>query len=156
MRIVVGAAMPGLATMKAVYDGRPIACAGTVTRVTNGKAHVRWIANAAGKSPGSTVQPLPPKKFQGVCTDFHPGSFADGEWAVYEGPDLEAQPRLAAIVARRAKRDFTGRTRTDFVARQLGVLPDLDVEATEEEMAALFPAHARAMLQRFVDTCFPI
>ena len=53
-------------------------------------------------------------------------------------------------------RDFTGRTRTDFVARQLGVLPDLDVEATEEEMAALFPAHARAMLQRFVDTCFPI
>ena len=91
-----------------------------------------------------------------MCTDFHPGSFENGEWALFEGPDLEAQPRMAAVVARRAQRDFTGRTRTDFVARQLGVLPDLDVEATEDEMAALFPAQARAMMQRFVDTCFPI
>ena len=45
--------------------------------------------------------------------------------------------------------------RTDFVARQLGALPDGDVEATEEEMAALFPAQGRAMMQRFVDTCCP-
>jgi hypothetical protein len=156
MRVVVGAAMPGLATLPAIYDGRSVACAGVVTRVTNGKAHVRWICNAEGKSPGSTVQPLEAGKFKGVCTRFHPGSFADGEWAVFEGPDLEQHPILAAIVGRRAKRDFTGRSRTDFVARQLGVLPDLDVIGTEDEMAARFPAQARAMMQRFVDTCFPI
>ena len=46
-------------------------------------------------------------------------------------------------------------TRTSFVARGLGLLPDCDVVAPEDEMATLFPTRAKALMQRFVDTCIP-
>jgi hypothetical protein len=60
---------------------------------------------------------------------------------------------IAAIVGRRAKRDFTGHTRTTFVARGLGLLvPDCDVVEPEDVMAALFPTRAKAFMQRFLWT----
>jgi len=156
MRVVVGVAMPGLASMESVYDGRPVAMAGTVTGVARGGAiRVRWVTNAQGVGPAPSSRSFRPAAFRGICDEFHPGSFGAGQWAVYEGVDLEQTPVIAAIVARRAKRDFTGHTRTTFVARGLGLLPDCDVVEPEDVMAALFPTRAKALMQRFVDTCIP-
>jgi len=155
-RVVVGVSMPGLASMEHVYDGRPVAMAGTVTSTaTNGTVRVRWVTNAQGVGPKPSSRKFQPAAFQGICDDFHPGAFGEGQWAVYEGVDLEQTPVITAIVARRAKRDFTGHTRTSFVARGLGLLPDCDVVAPEDEMATLFPTRAKALMQRFVDTCIP-
>ena len=148
--------MPGLASMEKVYDGRPVAMAGTITSVaTNGRTRVRWVMNAQGTGPPPSYRTFTRANFQGICDEFHPGSFGVDKWAIYEGVDLEQSPILAAIVARRARRDFTGHTRTEFVARGLGLLPDCDVVASEDEMAALFPTRGKAMMQRFVDTCVP-
>ena len=156
MRVVVGVAMPGLASMESVYDGRPVAMAGTVTGVARGGAiRVRWVTNAQGVGPAPSSRSFRPAAFRGICDEFHPGSFGAGQWAVYEGVDLEQTPVITAIVARRAKRDFTGHTRTTFVARGLGLLPDCDVVEPEDVMAALFPTRAKTLMQRFVDTCIP-
>ena len=130
--------------------------AGTVTGVAQGGAiRVRWVTNAQGVGPAPSSRSFRPAAFRGICDEFHPGSFGAGQWAVYEGVDLEQTPVIAAIVARRAKRDFTGHTRTTFVARGLGLLPDCDVVEPEDVMAALFPTRAKALMQRFVDTCIP-
>ena len=138
------------------FTSEPRPRAHVVTLLTavdeDGKATVRWIANADGERPPDSVATFKPNLDRGQCSSAE-GSDVVGAWAAYTGPELKAGCVLERLVARTLHRSAEGRAQTSYRCRSRGVEQRLDIFGTEDQVREWWPKQANEHLRLFEKRC---